>query len=352
MSLNTLFQELIRFIKDNLWRIIVGMIIGVLVAVSARYFISEFLLKEKSEAYDYLSVAYEQEPAEFQAAITIQDGDVFSNSNIYDDYFSSPAVVKQVEEKTGISFAQWIKSEQVLELKKNANFRGGIAAIRDSSSGLITFRFLVAKTSEENLKIAQAYEEILKSSEINFNKAHRIEITRPSEIIELLDLDEVTTVPTYATLNMFDGLSLKNIIIYTVVGSFIGFMLTVIVLWIKRGKNGKINYTFEYTWGMDDDHLLVSKDHSEDDINIEDVIKLTPVKDKIVLLQSNFADIHQFEGPDTKIISHLEDASELQMIPNEIIIIIISNMTDKSWFNHQYKLAKLINKPIKIVHMI
>ena len=351
MSLNTLVHELVRFIKDNLWRLILGMILGVIVAVSARYFISELLLKEKSEAYDYLSTVYAQEPAEFQAVITMEDGDVFPSSNIYDDYFSSPQMIKKVEDKTGIAFGRWFEDEQTLDLKKNGNFRGGIAAIRDSSSGLITFRFLVAPTSKENLAISRAYEEIITSEDIHFNQAHAIEITRPSETIELLDLDEVTTVPTGATLNMFDGLSTKNLIIYTVIGSFVGGVLTLIALWLKRMKNPKIKYSFEYAWGMNDHHLLIDKNQDKNDISVEDVIKLSPSSDQLLLLQTNEGMIPVIEDARTHIVSKLEQAPQLAEKASELIFVLVSNHTDKHWYTNQYKLAQLYNKPIKIIHL-
>lgn len=355
MSVLTIIAEYWRFLKANLWRLLLGAILGALVLLGARYLLGQIWLSNRNDSYQYLSRVYQQEPAEFQAIISIEDGQLFASSNIYDEYFSSEPVVQEIEKRTGIQFHQWIDAERDLELIKSDGFRGGIAAIRDNSSGLITFRFLVGKTSAENLKIAQAYADLLTEQRFDFNQKHQINLTHPAQIIELLDLDMVQTVPTPATLNMFAGMTLKNIIIFSVLGFILGTMLTALVLWLTRLRKSQIAYAFEYSWDMDDKHIIFNQAKGKEATSLAQVIQIPHVETRLVISQAghdgiDLADLCKQAG--CYYLSTLGQGSQIQEAIQEIVIVIHSNLTDKAWYREQYKLAELYGVPVKIIQVI
>ena len=355
MSLLTIFREYWRFIKANIWRLILGAIIGCLVLLGARYALGNIWMNNRDQAYQYLNQVYQQEPAEFQVIISIEDGQLFTSANIYDEYFSSPAVINQIEEQTGISFGQALLYEKELDLFKNDNYRGGIAAIRESSSGLITFRFLIGKTSQENLKIAQAYADLLKAKTFDFNQNHFINITRQPEIIELLELDVVQNVPTKATLNMFAGMTPKNIVVFSVLGIILGLILTSFILWYRKVRKNEITYAFEYAWDIDDHHLLFEQGLPTTHDDFYKLIQIPYLDCRYVVNQA---------GPDSQLddeikkkdgyyyLNNLLEASAITEKPQEIVILIYSNVTLKEWYQTQYTLANLYQVPIKIIHFV
>lgn len=355
MSLLTIIAEYWRFLKANLWRLLLGAVLGALILLGARYLLGQVWLSNRNEAYQYLNRVYQQEPAEFQAIISIEDGQLFTSSNIYDEYFSSEPVIKEIEDRTGIQFHQWLDSERQLELFKSDGFRGGIAAIRDNSSGLITFRFLVGKTSAENLKIAQAYAELLSEERFDFNQKHQINITNPAQTVELLDLDMVETVPTPATLNMFAGMTAKNIIIFSVLGLIMGAIITALILWLARLRKPQIAYAFEYSWDLDDKHLLWSGHKGQVGSELAQVIQIPHVDTRLVVSQAghegiDLTDLTKQAG--CYYLADLGQSGQIQETIQEIVILIHSNVTDKAWYRDQYKLAKLFHVPLKIIQVI
>lgn len=355
MSLLTILAEYWRFIKANLFRLLIGMILGGLVLVSARYVLSQVWMNNRDEAYQYLNKVYQQEPAEFQAIITIEDGQLFAASNIYDEYFSSPEMIKEVEAKTKINFSKWSQSEQELELLKSNGFRGGISVIRDSTSGLMTFRFLVGQTAEENLEIAKVYQDILTTKDFIFKDKHMVKITRPAEIIELLDLDMVESVPTSQTLGMFAGMTSRKLIIFSVLGMILGLLMTFLILWLIRLRRPEIAYAFEYAWDMDDQHLLIKDSQLQAKEDLAKLIKLPYLESRFVISQSAVDDIDLATLEKTDKNYYLNDliqASQLTDLPQEIVLLIYGNLTDKQWYKRNYQLAKLYRLPIKIIHFI
>lgn len=354
MSLLTLIQEVWRFIEQHLKKFIIGAILGSVLVLAARYTLGLVLMNQQDDSYQYLQNIYSQEPAEFQVIISLDDGQIFTNSNIYDEYLSSSAVVEKIEEKTGLSFGRWITDERNLELREEGSFRGGLAAVRDSSSDLITFRVLVGQNKEENLKIAQAYVDFLTSPDMAFKDIHNIQITHEPEIIELLNLDRVQNVPTNKTLNLYAGMTPKNIVVFTVLGFIVGLIL--MFLWsIYRTLSAKtINFAFEYSWDMDDEHILIHNRQAFTE-NLKHLIEFPYVNHRYILLQDGLEDQEQLLLESCKPEQILNDIKQVDQgfeLPNEIVMIVKSHETFKKWYKNQYQLVKRMKVPVKIIHRI
>lgn len=355
MSLSTIISEYWRFIKENRFRLLIGIFVGVIVVLGSRFALSQLWLDGRSSDYQTLAKVYQQEPAEFQAVISIEDGQLFTSSYIYDEYFSSPEVVAQIEKETGVKFAANVAAERRLELYKTGAFRGGIATVRDGASGIVTFRFLIATSSKDNLKIAQAYAKLLTSGQMKFNQNQRLEITRQPEIIELLNLEEVEMVPTPATLGMFAGMTPKVIVVFSVLGAIVGLVVTFVILWLLRLCQPKIAYSFEYAWDFDDRHLIVVKARTQQEDSLVSLIRIPHLAHRFIVGQKTSeilpADkLGQNEGD--YYFNQLQEASPLAELPQEIVLLIDANATDKAWYKEQYALAKMYRVPLKIIQLI
>lgn len=354
MSLLTLVQELWRFIKQHFKNLIVGALIGMFFVLLVRYALGIVLLNRRDDSYQYLSHIYSQEPAEFQAIISLDDGQIFTNSNIYDEYLSSTAVVKEIEDKTGLTFGRWINDERNLDLREEGSYRGALAAVRDTSSDLITFRVLVGQNKDENLKIAQAYADFLTSEQMAFKDIHDIQITHEPEVMELLNLDKIQNVPTEKTLNLYAGMTPKNMVVFSFLGFIVGLLLAFIWAIYRMIQQPTINYAFEYSWDMDDDHLLMT--NSEDiSQNLLPFIRFPYIENRYILMQNNDNQmIHLLKDyfDSERIMEDIRDVSNKRDLPEEVVMLIHNKKTYKRWYKEQYQLVKRMKIPVKIIHQI
>lgn len=352
MSLATIINELWRFFKDNIVRILIGALVISVITVGARYFITDILLSDRQEAADYLEDVYTQEPSSFKAVVTIEDGQIFSNPHLFDDYFTSPQVVEAVEETTGIEFQETIDSEKKLELFKTPTFRGSISAVRDNASGVFIFRVLAGKTAEENLAIANAYRDLLASGEIPFMDNQFADITLEPVIGEVLDTEEYLSLPTVETLSVYRSNNARSLIVYGVLGFVVGLILTSGIVFLQRLRKSKINYAFEYAWDLDDQHILVHSSHEGAVYNVQDAIRIPAVNLRWIVSQSALSeDFEDTNDSSERFISKLQEVKSDEQAPKQIVIVIQANHTEKRWLKDQMTMATLYNVPLKLVHV-
>lgn len=357
MSLLTILKELWRFIKDYSLRILLGAIAVALLAVGGRYYLTNVFVEEDQEqAYHYLSEVYAQTPASLEMIVTMEDGSIYTNSHIFDEYFSNDQVIKQVEEATGIEFRQWREAEKALKLFKTGGFRGGLASIRDSSSNIFTIRFLVGKTDEENLAIAQAYSDILTSGDIPFLRNSTISIITEPISKDLLPAEIYESLANPQTLNPFKSPSAPMYIVYAVAGSIVGAIATIALTFFLRLSKKKITYGFDYAWSVDDYHLLYHTNHNNSS-TLQEFIRVPVKENRVVLSQTSAEAILQpvlveedFKG--LLIVNALQELVDVESNPEEIVILVHSNHTDKVWYREQAILAELYNVPVKIIHIV
>lgn len=357
MSLLTIIREFWRFLKDYRLKIILGSIVVATIAVGGRFYLSQMKATENQADYDYLEKVYEQTPALIEIVATLEDGQLFTNSHIFDEYFSRPEIVRQVEESAGIEFYQWYESEQALELYKHSGFRGGLGAIRDSSSNIITLRFLVGQSEEENLAIAQAYADILRKQPLPFLRNTEITIISEPAIGEIASFDMYENLASPETLNPFKSPSAPSIAVYGIAGLIAGAFLTTAAIFILRLNKKVITYGFDYVWSLEDYHLLYDRNDSNGKSTLEEFLRVPIVPHRVILAQ------HHAESSLNTLLIHpdqlglvflqgIQELADVQIEPDEFVILVQSNQTEKGWFQEQMLLAELYSIPVKIIHFI
>ncbi|MDO4432597.1 MAG: hypothetical protein Q4B80_04685 [Aerococcaceae bacterium] len=336
MNLGTILSEWCRFIKAHCVKIILGAFIVCAAVVAGRYYLSGKQQHEQQEAYDYLQHIYQQEPAEVQFVINNEDGTLFSNSYVIDEYFAQANVVAEIERQTGIEFGDWIQHERTLKLYKTAQFRGGLAVLRNSSSDLMTLRVLVGKTAEENKAIATAYATLLQDKALPFLRKQTVTLLNTPEVIEYLDPVMQGYVATPTTLSVYTGPSTKSLAVYGVLGLIVGTLLTTVFLFVKRLMHPRIEYAFDYGWEMDDTHIVCTP---EDD-GMARVVALIADETALVVAQESLETLHT--------------ETQITAKPNakRIVIIIQSGVTTKQWYHAQQTFARALRLPVTIIHHI
>ncbi|MBG9980851.1 hypothetical protein HZY91_07730 [Facklamia sp. DSM 111018] len=346
MSLVTIVSEFWRFFKDYFWRIMMGAVIVSVLTVGGRYFINRFLYRDNQEAYQQLSEIYSQEPASFQIVVTMEDGSIFTTAELFDAYFSAPEIVSEIEQKTGIQFGQWLEYEKQLEMYKTNEFRGGLAGIRDASSNVITMRFLVGKKTEDNLKIAKAYADMMRKEELPFLGPNKISFVQEPVKGEVIPIELTEEVPSQETLTPFRTAEAKSHFIYGILGLMIGTALTSLLCFLSHLGKKKIIYAFDYAWDYHDHHFM--SQHGKEDKSLEQLIQTPTNIERVVLRQQSKGDPdHSFNNQ----LCSLSDYKNEKRL-DEIVILIQSHLTDKAWYHRERQLANLYPAQVKIIHII
>lgn len=341
-----MIYELFRFIKDNIAKLLLGALAVSLLLTGGKYYLAT---KDQTEedlvsAYESLVTIYEQEPAEFKFIVQNEDGTLFDNSFIIDEYLTQPEVAQQIESLSQVPIQAMLDQEQLLGLYKTSKFRGGLAVIRDTSTNLMTARIQMAPESEGNLAIASVIEQLIKQSDIPFLKGKEVIIFQAPSIGETIDPEANPLADPLSELEKpTGGVGIKSLIRTGVLGLVAGFILTAGGLFVFRLLNRKIHYGFEYSWDLNDQHLLYQP-HKYPGIALNELINLPQVSNRLILDQTVESNTANW----SKGIDQLS-----QTVPvEEIVFIIRPEKTTKKWYDEQYTLSKLYRCPLRIIHVV
>lgn len=356
MNLLTLISELWRFFIENLKKILGLTILLALVIVGIAYGVQSLpqnhligiqdepvsaeQLKKDNER---LSKVYTQEPAEFQFVVSDRNGEIIENSYIFDEYFSSPEVVKDIKENTGIDISKTIQAEKDFDLLKTQNYRGSIAAIRDLSSSMITLRVLVGESKEENLKVARYLQSLLENDEVAIVKGLTVSIVTEAENKELLNLQEISSVPTEGTLAQLVIGGTFSPVTISILGVILGFLLATVFVFIFHFFGQTIRYGFDYTVNFEDSQVIIN-----------------PKKTKNLVEHLN-AMINSEEKQEGLVLSEVDLGEGIQKVSEGLnpetagfksaMLFIQTGKTSKQWYRQMRDLLAIYDVPVRIVQI-
>lgn len=371
MSLTTILSEIWRFIKDNMIKILAGALIMSVLAVLSSLFLPNLMGQSSEEVTDeeqltemtpsedaqasreYLTNIYEQEPAGFEVFIQLEDGNIFGNSFIFDEYFSSPAIVEEIENETGIEYSQTLAHEVNLGFYKTSQYRGSIAGIRDTSSNVITIRVQAAESSEDNLKLAEAFADKIFNNEIPFIEGLSVTSLSEPQIGETLVEDDLQMVSSPASLGKFAPAESesRSTLLYAIAGFILGLLLTAVVLFFIQLLKNKINYAFQYSWDFNDNHFIFATDKESE--RLKDFLLAPEMTNQIIVHQaSDFIKQLIDSNQEIKTTEALSRFTKNNKKIDEIVLFVESKVTDKKWYNEQYRLAEKYNSQLTIIQAI
>jgi hypothetical protein len=369
MSLTTTLSEIWRFIKDNKVKILIGAILISVLAVigngvlqrigeqspeQEQSTMSEVPSENLQESREYLTQIYEQEPATFEMFVQLEDGNVFSNSFIFDEYFSSPEVVEEVENQTGIEYSDTLEHEQNLGLYKSSQYRGSIAGIRNTSTNIITIRVQAGDTPEDNLTLISAFEDMLANNEVPFAEDLKITMIEDPAIGESVTEDDAEMVSSPATLGNFAPAESEgsSTLLYAIAGFIMGLLITILILFVIQLFKNKINYSFQYSWDFDDHHVLYSKKSLNNERLVE--LLLYPKHSNRIITHQESSFVNELIN-NNKELGYGNFASNLTLNADqldEVIIFVESKLTDKKWYDEQYQIAELLDSQITVIQVL
>lgn len=371
MSLTTILSEIWQFLANNKVKIFIGALILSVLAILSSLFLPILMEQSMEEvadeeqltqlssdedaqaSRDYLTNIYEQEPAEFELFIQLEDGNVFGNSFIFDEYFTSSAVVEEIENETGIEYSHTLAHEKNLRFEKTSQYRGSIAGIRNTSTNIITIRVQVAESSEDNFILAEAFSDKILGNEITFVEDLSITVLSEPSIGESLlenQLEMVSSPEVLGTLSPVESEG-RSMLLYAIAGFITGLLLTAVLLFIIQLFKTKITYAFQYSWDFSDHHFVVLKEKDKEQFN---TIFLTPETNKKLLVAQESPYVEQLTVNNQKV-EYTTGLSRLALNNaevDEIVLLVENNITDKDWYNEQYRLAEMYDCQITIIQAI
>lgn len=360
MGLTTILSEIWRFIKDNFIKILVGAVIISVMVVLSSLFLPNLMEQSSEEVADedtkasreYLMNIYEQDPAEFEIFVQLEDGNVFGNSFIFDEYFTSPAVVEEIELETGVEYSQTLSHEADLGFYKTSQYRGSIAGIRNTSSNIITIRVQAGESEEDNLILAKTFANQIFNNEIPFVEGLTVTSISEPGIGEKLIENDLQMVSSLESLSVFAPAesNSRSIILYGIAGFIMGMFLTAAFLFIIQMFKNKINYAFQYSWDFSDHHFIFTKGKDTDQLTN---FLLAPeiTKQLLVYQDSSFVENFVANNQQIEYTTSLSRVTKNKNNLDEIVLLVESNVTNKEWYNEQYRLAKMYERQITIVQI-
>lgn len=367
MSITTILSELWRFVKDKKVKILVGALIVAILAILSGLFlpnilnqttveenaVPESIKEEVAESREYLTNIYEQEPAEFELFIQLGDGNAFTNSFIFDEYFTSPAVVEEIENKTGINYSKTLGHEMNLKLYKTSQYRGSIAGIRNTSTNVIMIRVQAAQSSEENLILAEAFEEMVMNNEIPLIEGLQVTSLSEPTIGEKLTDTQIQMVSSPDAIGAISPVESGNLsfALYGIAGFIVGLIMAAVLLFVIQLFKNKITYAFQYSWDFDDFHFLYNVNASRE--NLKELLLYPEMEKKLIVHQdSSLIEENIKNNQQIKTTNSLLSFSDNNIYPESIVLFIESHKTDKEWYNNQYLLAEMYDSKLTIIHLV
>lgn len=353
MSLTTVFSELWRLIKDNWLKIFIGGVIFSILTVLIQIFLTQYadrLFAEPVEEEipgqrEYLTEIYSQEPAGFEFIAQKEDGDLFANSFLFDEYYTSEIVVDQLEEETGVEISDVLEAEENLGMIKTSQYRGSLAGIRNTSSNVITFRVHVGETAQENLRVARWIEEEVRNNSLPFSETLNTVLLTPSQTGELLqgeDFLKVSSPEALGDQSVSPAKGQVNRILYAGVGFILGLILTLALLVLYRLLAKKIDYAFEYSWDFDDHHFVLNRSDEAFQKLLNQMTHSSYADHQIILAE---------DGSDAYGLA-LDRLDEVESPPEEVVILVKNKETSKKWFNRTFELVDNYKSHKKVIHII
>lgn len=338
--LNMYWYELKRFAKNYLKFIAIGsVIIGIVFSLALTFLGNsiEPVTNVDEEDIDTEDIfANESRPAYFRFYIRHPDGRVFNNSATVNELFTTQVMQEIVLSETGVD---------LLSIKEEVRLEGGYEefspakVIMNGSSNIYTAIFDTGD-NQDNLNVAEFYSEYLLAENFQPLEGNFIySITNP-QLTEEVVIEEDS---------IADSQDISfNVLIYAVIGLFIGVAITIIIALIKEFFSKKLNYAFTYI-PEETNHFIVY-DTTLNDQDLLNYFLGNSEKNKIILSEN---DINSEFEPFFNNYDVEQSLTNSNMDSNnqEVIIVVFSGETTRKWFKSQVNLSGLQSLPVKTIQI-
>lgn len=293
-----------------------------------------------------ISDTKESNPGIFRMYVEQEDGTIYINSMIIEEYMLLPDVLEKAEKETGVEITDVLLEEVRNDFQKTQYDRGALGLSRNGSTHIFTFIANVG-TEEENLKVSEFFYDYILSGEINMLDNKLVYIVSEPEIYdsESFAASDIEAIPEFSGEESFN---LKNLVL-TLVGSVIAaVMLAILITIAKIFSSKKITYAFSYSVA-DRDRLILLNDNTE-----KNLMRMLHNEKNPVILLSEFEIEETLKNKIDNVTKaiYINDLNELDT-DVEITtpyIFVEREKTTKKWYKKQFKAVHLYCESITILH--
>lgn len=367
-----LIIELIKFFKNNLFKILIGM---VLIASPYIWLNSRTDLEDTENiddvAIDDVAILDENQeisaietnanPASFSFFAEHVDGYPFSNNAILASYIKTPNILRDVEQETGTQIIDviqntdntiYFKSEDATQMTEMR-----VLGVSKTPNEHLNELYVNIGNEEDNLKIVNYFYEAIINNEIPLLDDKNVYIFQEPQILEI----EANELEANEKLEISEDTAVKTADPFgttIIVGGALGLIVILIILIVAAFFSKKLYYLFTYSirendsfllvdnnleYGEELDFLLNSPTDSENIVitEVEDSISNDAINSKLNRLVSS------------KNITKVNNIFEIKDFTNvgRLIYIIEEGQTKRSWYNKQRRYDDFYNLPTVLVQI-
>ena len=350
--------EILKFLKKSLPKMIVGMILvaGVFIWSSYRANMTQLENIENVESVDKQDGAdfiVETEPAFFQFIVEYEDGSLFNNPLLIEEYILQEEVLNQASTvtNTNLNLVKVIENTEnnVLVDINDFGYSKVIGVYRDDATYINEF-YVNVGNERENIRIANFFYDYLREGQVPFIADKDIYFFEDPKILSIEDETDATLETESQQINFS---LIKNLII----GSILGALLSLAALLGLTFLSKKLKYSFSYTIQEDDYYFLVDSklDYEEE---LKKLLYTPQSANRVVVKEDNSADVDYFG----KLLSDISSNEPILQVNNfltienpsqidRLIYIIEEDVTSRKWYNNQRKLDRAYEIPTVVIQV-
>lgn len=268
----------------------------------------------------------------FRIYVEHEDGTVFANSMIIEEYMLLPETLAEAEKTTGVEITDILDDQLESKFVKTQYDRGVMGISRHGSTNIFTF-FVNVGDANDNLKIADFYFDYLFSDEIKMLADKNINIVSEPALYDEKSYGTSELSAKEPLELQSSELSFVEIIILVVAALVIGLMLSLLYVIFRNLLSKKINYAF--TYGISDMDSIILLDH-KDEYLLERTLRNTSYSPVIIFSETTIPSNLLHKDIPIIISDTIEKVDLTVKIVNPIIIIKTGE-TNKNWYKNLMK---------------
>jgi len=326
-------------------------ITGILTVLVLLLFTSFTFFGNKSEEDPLLINENQSNPGIFRFYVEQEDGTIYINSMIVEEYLLLPEVISDAERTTGVEITDVLDLEIEEDFVKTQYDRGALGISRNGSTNIFTFIANVG-TEEENLAVANFYYDYLMDENIDMLNNKLVYVVSEPEIYDEDSYAASDIVINDSISSDESGLSILELLVTGIAGAVFGLFSGFLFVVIKNLLAKTINYSFTYSVSDMDQVQLMTDDNQHflarlllnSKENPTVILSEQPLPNKIMEILTVHPDLHVINNTskmDEKkvnviIVDSIEKVDLSVQIQNPIIFVQTFNTT-KKWYKRVFR---------------
>ena len=286
-------------------------------------------------------------PGIFRVYIEHEDGTVFTNSMIIEEYFLLPDVISDAEESTSVEITDALDAQVSKNFIKTQYDRGVLGVSRNGSTNIFTFIANVGEESE-NLAVANYFFEFLSAGNVSVLENKIVHFVSNPEIYDSYAASDVAV--ETSTTNQNSRSYILEVGVIVIVALVMSMAITMLIILIRTVLSPLINYSFNYSVSDLDQVFTLNQENT---YMLERMISNIENQTVVIFCEFDISDILKTYKTDKRVVlaESLVNVDPRLEISNPIIIIQ-SDKTSKKWYKQISKELKMLVKSRKIIQVI